>query len=171
VIIGDGNLRSELEKRMQSLGLADDVVFVGNRRDAENFYPALDVVALTSSNEGTPLTIIEAMANARPIIATAVGGVVDLLGDVVSQEGNGSYLLRERGITVPPQEPEAFAEGLSRLIRDAELRRQLGERGLRFVEQNHSKERLLEDIKGLYSELLEEVESSTFRLSRSEQIS
>ena len=56
-----------------------DVIFAGGRKDPEYFYPALDIVALTSLNEGTPLTLIEAMANARPIIATLVGGVVDLL--------------------------------------------------------------------------------------------
>ena len=56
------------------LNLTDDVRFLGTRNDPENLYPALDVVALTSLNEGTPLTLIEAMANARPVIATAVGG-------------------------------------------------------------------------------------------------
>ena len=64
----------------------DDVIFVGSRRDPEKLYPALDIVALTSRNEGTPLTLIEAMANARPVISTAVGGVMDLLGDSNSQD-------------------------------------------------------------------------------------
>jgi len=81
VVIGDGSLRSELERLSVSLGLDRDVIFSGNRRDPHNFYPALDIVALTSKNEGTPLTLIEAMANARPVIATSVGGVVDLLGE------------------------------------------------------------------------------------------
>ncbi len=80
VIIGDGSLRGTLEEQARELGLADDVVFLGTREDPEFFYPALDVVALTSHNEGTPLTLIEAMANERPVVSTAVGGVVDLLG-------------------------------------------------------------------------------------------
>ena len=86
VVIGDGHLRSELEAYARELGLEEDVVFAGTRDDPENFYAALDLVALTSLNEGTPLTLIEAMANARAVVATEVGGVVDLLGDALTEE-------------------------------------------------------------------------------------
>ncbi len=72
IIIGGGSLRGLLEGLVEELGLVGDVIFAGNRRDPENFYPALDIVALTSKNEGTPLTLIEAMANGRPVIATTV---------------------------------------------------------------------------------------------------
>ncbi len=65
VIVGDGSLRPALERQADALGLREDVIFLGSRRDMENIYPALDIVALTSLNEGTPLTLIEAMANAR----------------------------------------------------------------------------------------------------------
>jgi glycosyltransferase involved in cell wall biosynthesis len=150
IVIGDGSLRDDLERQKQSLGLDQDVIFVGGRKDPEYFYPALDVVVLTSRNEGTPLTLIEAMANARPVVATSVGGVVDLLGDVVE---DGPYQVRSRGIAVPPGDEEAFVAALSRIIRDRSLRQELGERGLEFVEVNYSKERLIEDIKGLYEEL------------------
>ena len=98
IVIGDGGLRYALELQKQLLGLEKDVIFVGGRKDPEYFYPALDVVALTSLNEGTPLTLIEAMANARPVVATSVGGVVDLLGDVVE---DGPYQVCRRGIAVP----------------------------------------------------------------------
>jgi len=150
IVIGDGSLRSSLEAQRQSLGLDKDVIFVGSRKDPEYFYPALDVVALTSQNEGTPLTLIEAMANARPVVATNVGGVVDLLGDVVE---DGPYHVCRRGISVPAGDEEAFVAALSRIIRDRSLRQELGDRGLEFVEVNYSKERLFEDIKGLYGEL------------------
>ncbi|HEV2881239.1 MAG TPA: glycosyltransferase [Pyrinomonadaceae bacterium] len=86
VVIGDGQLRGELEAQARALGIAERVTFTGMRSDPENFYPALDIVALTSLNEGTPLTLIEAMANARPVVATAVGGVVDLVGRPVEHE-------------------------------------------------------------------------------------
>jgi glycosyltransferase involved in cell wall biosynthesis len=135
------------------LGLEKDVLFVGSRKDPEFFYPALDVVALTSHNEGTPLTLIEAMANARPVVATNVGGVVDLLGDVIE---DGPYQVCSRGISVPAGDEEAFVAALSRIIRDRSLQHELGERGLEFVEVNYAKERLLEDIKALYSELMNE---------------
>ena len=150
IVIGDGGLRETLELQSQELDLDKDVIFVGGRKDPEYFYPALDVVALTSRNEGTPLTLIEAMANARPVVATSVGGVVDLLGDVVE---DGPYQVCRRGIAVPPDDEEAFAAALSRIIRDRSLRQELGERGLEFVEVNYSKERLFEDIKDLYKEL------------------
>ena len=151
IVIGDGALRESLEQQRQALGLDADVIFVGGRKDPENFYPALDIVALTSRNEGTPLTLIEAMANARPVVATNVGGVVDLLGEVVE---DGPYQVCSRGIAVPPGDDEAFVAALSRIIRDRSLRQELGERGLEFVEVNYSKERLFEDIKSLYGELI-----------------
>ena len=151
IIIGDGGLRENLECQKQDLGLDGDVIFVGGRRDPQFFYPALDVVVLTSLNEGTPLTLIEAMANARPVVATSVGGVVDLLGEVVE---DGPYKVCRRGISVPPGDEKAFVAALSRIIRDRSLRQELGDRGLEFVEVNYSKERLFEDIKGLYGELM-----------------
>mgnify|MGYP003577314390 CR=1 FL=1 len=106
---------------------------------------------MTSRNEGTPLTLIEAMANARPVIATSVGGVVDLLGEVV--EDTGDYQVCERGISVRPYDAEAFAAGLGTLIKDKILQEKLGRRGFEFVDCNYRKERLLEDIKHLYGEL------------------
>src|SRR5687767_1519339 len=151
VIIGDGSLREPLERQAQSLGLENGVIFAGGRKDPEYFYPALDICALTSLNEGTPLTLIEAMANARPVIATLVGGVVDLLGDVVA---DGQFKICERGIGVPAGDEDAFAAGLERLIKDKELRDKLGRRGFEFVDRNYRKERLLEDIKDLYGQLL-----------------
>jgi glycosyltransferase involved in cell wall biosynthesis len=167
VVVGDGALRATLEQQAASLGLIENVVFTGSRRDLENVYPALDIVALTSRNEGTPLTLIEAMANARPVIATAVGGVVDLLGRVVrtgsasdgagviaSQESNLPFQICERGISVPSDDASAFAAGLATLAADATLRRETGERGLQFVASNYSSERLIADIRKLYIELM-----------------
>jgi len=153
IVIGDGLLREQLEYQSLSLGLDKDVIFVGGRKDPEYFYPALDVVALTSHNEGTPLTLIEAMANGRPVVATNVGGVVDLLGDVVE---DGPHQVCSRGISVPAGDEEAFVAALSRIIHDRSLQQELGERGREFVEVNYAKERLLEDIKALYGELMNE---------------
>ncbi|HKZ02955.1 MAG TPA: glycosyltransferase [Pyrinomonadaceae bacterium] len=154
VIIGDGALRQELENQVERLALKADVIFAGNRTDPEDFYPALDVVALTSRNEGTPLTLLEAMANARPIIATDVGGVTDLLGEVTCETQDG-FSICQRGLRVPSGNAQGFAAGLARLIGDSNLRSELGERGLEFVEQNYSKERLLNDVSSLYRELME----------------
>jgi glycosyltransferase involved in cell wall biosynthesis len=99
------------------------------------------------------LTLIEAMANARPVISTSVGGVVDLLGDPISPDSDGSVIC-QRGIRVYPKDAGAFADGLGRLVDDYNLRREIGERGLLFVESNYSKDRLLEDVGALYTDLL-----------------
>jgi glycosyltransferase involved in cell wall biosynthesis len=157
VVIGDGNLRRDLEEQAKSLGLDNDVSFLGTRNDPENFYPALDIVALTSLNEGTPLTLIEAMANARPVIATSVGGVVDLIGAPllpVSQHDEAiGYRICRRGISVASGDARGFARGLARLIEELELRDDLGRIGFEFVTRNYAKERLLTDIAALYREL------------------
>jgi glycosyltransferase involved in cell wall biosynthesis len=156
VIIGDGHLRPQLEEQARGLSLGGDLLFLGLRGDPENFYPALDVVALTSRNEGTPLTLIEALANARAVVATDVGGVVDLLGSpVVEPDGSGSgYVVCERGVLVRPDDATAFCRGLFRLTEDATLRDNLGRNGRRCVENNYSKERLVSNVVGLYRELL-----------------
>lgn len=154
VVVGDGALRTTLEQRAASLGLQGDVVFSGNRRDLENVYAAMDVVALTSLNEGTPLTLLEAMANARPTIATEVGGVIDLLGEAISADANQPFSLRERGISISSNDAEGLAAGLRRFIEDPTMRRETGMRGLQFVTACYSRERLLKDIAQLYAELL-----------------
>jgi len=94
--------------------------------------------------------LIEAMANQLPVIATCVGGVVDLLGPVVE---DGSFKVCERGIGVVPGDGEAFAAGLERVIDDSNLRTTLATRGFQFVQAKYRKERLLADIRKLYEEL------------------
>lgn len=154
VIIGDGHLREKLETEAKNLGLtAAELIFAGERQDPQVFYPALDVAALTSLNEGTPLTLIEAMANARAVISTAVGGVVDLTGAANGKIEN--FIIAPRGICVETENAAAFVEGLKILVADANLRREIGERGKDFVYANYSKERLLADIENLYRELVE----------------
>ena len=153
VIVGDGNLRGALETEAAALGLqSDKLVFVGERRDPQVFYPALDIAALTSLNEGTPLTLIEAMANERAVISTAVGGVVDLL-DAKNQTAD-DFEVATRGIAVETENAAAFVRGLRHLVENPDLRHTFGTRGLQYVRDNYSKERLLRDIEKIYRELL-----------------
>ena len=147
VIYGDGTERAAIAPRAAELG----VVLAGTRPAAE-IYSSIDIAALTSLNEGTPLTLIEAMANGLPVISTAVGGVVDLLGDVkerVSEDG-AVYEIRERGITAASNDDAGFAAGLRRLLADADLRRSFGEKGRAFAHATYSKERLIADMIRLY---------------------
>ncbi|MDT4969315.1 MAG: hypothetical protein QOJ64_4052 [Acidobacteriota bacterium] len=161
LIIGDGHLRGTLESMVRELRLEDDVKFLGSRKDPENFYPALDIVALTSLNEGTPLTLIEAMANARPVVATTVGGVVDLLGDKVrSSPATENLKLNEHGIGVQPDNSSAFSEAIAYLIQDEATRRTMGECGRQFVERKYSRDRLITDVMELYRKLAPGAEGS-----------
>lgn len=154
IVIGDGHLRATLEAEARRLGLGAVVHFAGTRRDPENFYAALDLVALTSRNEGTPLTIIEALACERPVVATAVGGVGDLLGGAEDlQLCREAYKICERGVLVRPDDAEGFSRALARTISDETLRRELGRRGRLFVERQHSLERLFDDVARLYRDL------------------
>lgn len=151
VIIGDGNQRQLLESEADGFKLEERVRFIGNRNDPDVFYAGLDIVALTSLNEGTPLSLIEAMANGKAVISTAVGGVVDLLGEI--REKRDGFDVCERGISVASGDATAFYKGLIYLAENAELRKILGENGLKFVSENYSKERLVKDITALYRNL------------------
>ena len=154
VIIGDGHLREKLEAEARKLALTNKIlVFTGERQDPQVFYPALDIVALTSLNEGTPLTLIEAMANSRAVISTAVGGVIDLLGAQTAKPE--SFEIAPRGVTVASLNPIGFVAGLKTLVENEKLRNELGDRAAKFVQKNYSKERLLTDVEKLYRELLQ----------------
>ncbi|MBD0371752.1 MAG: glycosyltransferase [Pyrinomonadaceae bacterium] len=170
LIIGDGQLRQTLEDKTRSLGLEGDVLFLGTRNDPENFYPALDVVALTSHNEGTPLTLIEAMGCARPFVATVVGGVVDLLGEKDLDESDGvGFQVCEHGVSVRPDDAESFSGALEYIIRDEQKRLEMGRRGRRFVEENYSIERLLSDIRNLYRGLEKEQSGESWESGESRE--
>lgn len=156
VIFGDGSDRGALVQRATDLGLAGTLIF-GSTRTPAQIYGASDIVALTSLNEGTPLTLIEAMSNGIPIVSTAVGGVVDLLGAAeqsVEQNG-GRYDIRQRGITTASGDEVGFAAGLRRLLHDHELRGMFARRGRNFVAAAYSKDRLVADIMRLYRELID----------------
>jgi glycosyltransferase involved in cell wall biosynthesis len=149
VVYGDGTDRAALEKRA-----GNNITFAGTR-PAQEIYGVTDICALTSLNEGTPLTIIEAMANGIPSISTAVGGVVDVLGNVEErvEEDGATYEIRERGITAASNDERGFAAGLARMLADAALRERFAQRGRAFARATYSKERLVADIIALYREL------------------
>lgn len=144
IIVGDGNTRGDLENEAETLNVGDVVTFLGNRSDADVFYAGLDIIALTSLNEGTPLSLIEAMANEKAVISTAVGGVTDLLGEV-KQKKQG-FQICERGLRVASNDAEGFYKALIYLAGDKELRNKFGVIGKSFVDRNYSKQRLVNDI-------------------------
>ena len=154
-IIGDGHLRDGLERHARELAVANQIVFTGFRDDVASLYPDLDVVALTSLNEGTPLTLIEAMSNGCAVVSTEVGGVVDLMGAKRETAGDlNGFTIWDHGITTPSRNLEAFTNALKYLIERPGLRREMGDRGREFIRSHYSKERLIADIERLYRELL-----------------
>jgi len=151
VIVGDGHLRDRLGQHARELGISERVRFTGFRRDVLALYPALDLVALTSLNEGTPLTLIEAMASARPVAVSEVGGVPDLLG--ARQSFPVGFSVWDHGVSVPTGDVARFALALGFLAEHPDLRAEMGARGRAFVERNCSRERLLNDVAKLYRAL------------------
>jgi glycosyltransferase involved in cell wall biosynthesis len=146
-------MRAKLEDEAAALGITESVVFLGDRPDPENVYAGVDIVALTSLNEGTPLSIIEAMASERPVVSTLVGGVADLLGETRERIA-ADVELRERGVAVTANDPESFATALMYLAKDEKVRLNVSAAGRAFVVSNYSKERLVSNIKSLYRNLI-----------------
>ncbi len=155
-IIGDGESRGGLKEYADKLGLSSQIDFLGWQTALTEVYSELDIVALTSLNEGTPVSLIEAMASARSVIATAVGGVRDLLGKecMCGIIPDGNFRILERGIIVRPQDPVSFAKGLILLLSHAELREDLARRARDFVQERFTKDRLVRDIENLYQSIL-----------------
>jgi glycosyltransferase involved in cell wall biosynthesis len=150
-IVGDGHLRERLEEQARELGVADRCVFTGFRDDAASLYADFDIAALTSLNEGTPLTLIEAMSCGCAVASTEVGGVIDLMGE--KRENRDGFTVWDRGVTAPSRDAGAFANALKRLIQNSEMRRELGARGRAFALSQLSRERLTNDIENLYRSL------------------
>ncbi|GAC1318657.1 MAG: glycosyltransferase family 4 protein [Chloroflexota bacterium] len=138
VVIGDGERRQELEALVAHMGLADAVQFLGWRRDLPRVYADLDVVALSSRNEGSPVALIEALASARPVVSTAVGGVPEVV------------VHGETGLTVPRNDAGALADAIVRLLTDRDLAQKLGAAGRRHVYPRYDSSRLVADVKELY---------------------
>ncbi|MFN8632491.1 MAG: glycosyltransferase family 4 protein [Chloroflexota bacterium] len=144
LIIGDGERRAELEALARQLGVDGATRFLGWREDMREVYADLDVVTLCSNNEGSPVALIEALAAARPVVSTRVGGVPNVVHD------------GESGVLVPPRDPVAFAEGILTLLRDPARAARFGQAGRAAVFPHHSSGRLVEDVERLYLTLARE---------------
>ena len=136
VVIGDGELRHDLQKAAGRLKLDEHVTFCGWMKDISPVYADLDILALTSLNEGTPVSIIEAMASSVPVIATDAGGVVDLLGP--PQERINGFRVCERGILCNKEDPIGFTRGLTYLVNlDGREEEKLLSRACEFVKSRY----------------------------------
>jgi glycosyltransferase involved in cell wall biosynthesis len=141
-LVGDGPDRPTLERRAKELGIMRHTLFLGFQRDVAPFYAAFDALLLPSISEGTPVSAIEALAAGRPVVATRVGGVPDVVRD--GEDG----LLAEAGAI------DDLAERLARLALDPTLRERMGAAGREHVVGRYAVERLVDETDALYRSLL-----------------
>lgn len=152
VIIGSGELEDELRNYTESLGLSGRILFTGNREDMEVIYRDVDILALTSDNEGTPVTVLEAMACGIAVVSTDAGGAAEILAcDFQEREGGLVSVASEfkRGIIVQRGNTGQLAGAMSTLIEDEGLRREYGKNGEAYMEKYHRVEDMVERVKAL----------------------
>lgn len=150
IIVGDGGERKNLEKLTNELNLNNYVEFKGFVSDKElaYYYKNCDLFVLPAivdekgDTEGLGVVLLEAMVYKKPVIASAVGGILDIVKDY------------ENGILVPEKEPKILAEKILEVLKDEKLAKKLGENGYKLVKENFSWERIINDIKTLYKETL-----------------
>lgn len=151
VIIGDGDMRAQTEMELAAAQI-DYAYFPTESRAAQTIctswltemdvvFAGLDIVALTSHNEGTPVSLIEAQAAGKPVVSTNVGGVADVV------------LHNQTGIITPPNDSDSFAKGLLQLTENADKRIEFGIAGTHFVSSRYSYQRLVKDMSAYYEEL------------------
>jgi glycosyltransferase involved in cell wall biosynthesis len=143
LVVGDGPDRAGFEQHARQLGLVRHCLFLGYQEDVAPWYAAMDAVALPSGNEGTPVTVIEALAAGKPVVAYEVGGVPDVVREGVD------------GFLVEPGSTSGLAERLAQLAADPELGRRLGEAGRKRVLERYGVGRLLDDVDQLYRDTME----------------
>lgn len=142
LIVGDGPLRQELEQQSRQLGIHEHVFFLGEREDVPDLLALFDVFVLPSVSEGMPITILEAMAAAKPIVATHVGGIPDTVS-----EGQTALLVQAR-------DPSALAEAIIRLYQDQNLRINMGKAARACVLSDFTGEKMIGRTVHLYNSLL-----------------
>ncbi len=142
VFCGDGPCHEELEKRSRELGVAQFCHFVGFRKDIRNIFQAMDLMVLPSLTEGLPNVVLEAFACAKPVVATDVGGVPEIVEDGIN------------GILVPPERSDLLAEAVMNCLNSAERRRKMGEAGYHKVKSDFSFESQTRKLEGIYEEIL-----------------
>jgi glycosyltransferase involved in cell wall biosynthesis len=140
-IVGDGELRSELQQLAAAVGVAEHVFWAGYREDMVPVAAASDLAVLSSDNEGTPVSLIEAGAAGTAAASTDVGGITDVVTPAT-------------GLVVPAGDAEALGEAIADLAADERRRRGMGERAREHIRSRYSVERLVRDVDALYSELL-----------------
>jgi glycosyltransferase involved in cell wall biosynthesis len=132
LILGEGELRSALERQVHELGLDRHVLLPGFRADAIGLQKSFDIFAMSSVTEGLGSAMLDAMACRTPVVATRAGGIPEAIID------------DRHGLLVPPQDPPALAKAIVRLLRDRDLRERLAAAGRRRIEEEFSVDRMVQ---------------------------
>ena len=141
VFVGKGELEDELRKQAMEMGVADKVFFLGWRGDVPEIMQILDVLVLPSLNEGMGRVLVEAMAAGKPVVASLVGGVPDLIKD------------GENGLLVEPGEVNGLSRAITKLLMDEDIRYEMGQKG-KNMSHDFSVESMIAKIDALYSNLI-----------------
>ena len=142
LLVGDGSLRAGLERLTFRLGLENNIRFLGERDDIPEILSVFDVFVLSSLWEGLGRALTEAMAMAKPTVATSVEGVPELVDNY------------KTGILVPPKDPKSLGDGIKKLLREKSLAADLGQNAQRRVLRDFSAGKMIEKIDALYEQLL-----------------
>jgi sugar transferase (PEP-CTERM/EpsH1 system associated) len=140
-IVGDGPLFGMIREKVRAAGLGDVVWMPGSRTDIAELMSGFDVFALPSIAEGTPVTILEAMASGLPVVASKVGGIPEVVGQQTT------------GLLVPPSDPAALAEALAVYVKNPQLVARHGAAGRERVERSNSIAAMVAGYAGLYDTL------------------
>jgi glycosyltransferase involved in cell wall biosynthesis len=141
IVLGEGELRDHLERQVHEHHLEKHVLLPGFRTDVLGCMKSFDVFVMSSVTEGLGTSLLDAMACARPIVATRTGGIPEVVDDGVT------------GILVPPRDPRALADAIVTLLTDADLRQRLGRMGLQRVRERFTVERMVAGTLGVYARL------------------
>jgi len=155
-LVGGGQLQGVLETLCQKLELQDDVTIVGNTDDVLSYYQEANLFVLPSLSEGLSLSLLEAMSCGLPVVATLVGGNIEII-DSCFEEGKtkvNDYHIGECGILVNPRDTKGLAKALLRLLKDDALSQQLGSKARILVESKFSLDKIVKEYVGLYSHLV-----------------
>jgi len=143
ILVGDGLERAHLEAAAESLGCKDRVIFTGQVSDVRPFYAMADVFALPSHSEGSPNVLLEAMAANVPVVATAVGGVPEMVHD------------NESALLVPSNDPPLLAAAIAMMLTDKDLAQRLGKNAATLVDTQHAPENYVRSLVEIYSEVID----------------
>jgi len=142
VVSGDGPDRTAIEQLIAKHGLQKNVLLAGQQTDMPSVYAGMDIFVLPSLNEGLPMTVLEAMAAAKPVVATRVGAIPNVIRD------------GETGLLVNPKDVSGLRDAIARLLTDPDLCRRMGTQAQEWVSRQYTSDAMALQYRAMYEEVL-----------------